>query len=406
MFYRTHIFDNGIRLVHHRSSSPVGHCGLTVNAGSRDESEQEHGLAHLIEHAIFKGTKKRRAHHIINRMETVGGEINAFTTKEHTCIYSSFLKEDLKRSVELICDIVFHSTFPEKEISLEKEVIIDEINSYKDDPAELIFDEFEETVYKGNSIGRSILGTPECVRKFTREDLERFIRKNYSTNQMVFSIVIDMDFKRVVRIAANHLENIADSKNGKERLPFRTYIPANKRVSKNTHQAHCMIGNIAPDLKDRRRFTMALLNNITGGPGMNSRLNIALREKKGYAYNVESHYTPYTDTGIFGAYFGTYRENLEKCIAIVMKEFSRLRKKKLGTIQLSNAKRQLTGQLVMSFENKEHLMQTMGKNYLLFNRLYSSGQIFNIIENITSEDLMEMANDVFEPEKLTSLTYF
>ncbi len=406
MFYQSHEFENGIRLVHHRFPSPVGHCGLTVNAGSRDESDDEHGLAHLIEHAIFKGTKKRRAHHIINRMETVGGEINAFTTKEQTCIYSSFLKEDFKRSVELICDIVFHSTFPEKEIALEKEVIIDEINSYKDDPAELIFDEFEEAVYKSNPIGRGILGTPECVRKFRREDLENFIRKNYSTNQMVFSVVVDMDFKRGVKIAGRHLEGIPASVSEKKRTPFTNYSPGHKRVAKNTHQAHCMTGNIAPALDDSRRFPMALLNNITGGPGMNSRLNIALREKKGYAYNVESQYTAYTDTGIFGAYFGTDRENLEKCTETVINEFNRLRKKKLGTIQLSNAKRQLTGQLIMSFENKEHLMQTMGKNYLLFNRLYSSDQIFSIIDKITSDDLIELANDIFEPQKLTSLSYF
>ncbi len=405
MFYQTYKFNNGIRLVHHRHPSPVGHCGLTINAGSRDETENEHGIAHLIEHALFKGTKKRRAHHIINRMEIVGGEINAYTTKEHTCIYSSFLKEDFQRSVELICDIVFHSTFPEKELALEKEIIIDEINSYKDDPSELIFDDFEEVLFNGNPIGRNILGTPKLLRKFTREDIETFIGKNYCTDQMVFTTVVDMDFEKVLKQAGRYLEKNPPRNSSRKRIPVSCNSPVEKKIDKKTHQAHFIIGCNIPAIKDERRYTLDLLNNILGGPGMNSKLNVALREKTGYAYNVESNITLYSDTGVFATYFGTDRQHIEKCTEIVLKEFARLRNNKLGSIQLSRAKRQLKGQMIIAFENKEYLMQAMGKSHLLFNGIHSSEEIQNIIEKISSDYLMEMANMVLNPENLSILSY-
>lgn len=385
--------------------SRIAYCGMIINVGSRDEKPGEHGMAHLIEHLIFKGTEKRKAHHIISRLETVGGEINAYTSKEETCIYTSFLKEDFERSLELICDMTFHSIFPEKELAREKEVIIDEIISYKDNPSELIFDDFEELVFKGNPIGRNILGTPKNLKRFTRDDVLRFMMNNYQTDQMVFSSVGNIEFSTVLKLAEKYLGNVPANKTSRERDSFKSYNPVSVSVKKKTHQAHCIIGNIAFDLHDKRRMSMILLNNILGGPGMSARLNVSLREKSGYAYNVESHFTAYSNTGIFAVYFGTDKEKLEKCCALVYREFHRLRQKQLSKIQLKRAKRQLTGQLTIGWENKENLMLAIGKSYLFFNRVDNMEEVYEKIEKITAEDLIEVANIVLDPGSLSKLFY-
>ena len=405
MTFQTHIFDNGIRIIHHHIPSHIAHCGLLINAGSRDERTCEHGIAHFIEHLMFKGTKKRRAHHIINRLETVGGEINAYTSKEETCVYTSFLKEDFERSLELICDMVFHSVFPEKELAREKEVIIDEILSYRDNPSEQIFDDFEELVFRGDPIGRNTLGTPKNLKGFTRENILEFMINNYNTGRMVFSSVGNLEFSKVLRYAGKHLASVPANITRGHRNGVIRYRPVMKTLKKRTHQAHCIIGNLAFDVHDERRMPMILLNNILGGPGMSARLNLALREKSGSAYNVESHYTAYSDTGIFTVYFGTDKEKVGRCRTMVMREFERLRRNRLSTIQLNRAKRQLKGQLTIGWENKETLMMAIGKSYLLFNRVDSMEDIYRKIERIKADELLEVANIVLDPFSLTELTY-
>jgi predicted Zn-dependent peptidase len=406
MTFHTHTFDNGIRIIHHQIPSRVAHCGLLINAGSRDELANEHGMAHFIEHVIFKGTKKRRAHHIINRLETVGGEINAYTGKEETCIYSSFMKEDFERSIELICDMTFYSVFPEKELLREKEVILDEIISYRDNPSEQIFDDFEEMVFNGNPISRNILGTPKFLKSFTREDVFKFMINNYQTDQMVFSSAGDISFKKVLNCAGKYLGSVPANTVPRSRIPLLDYLPSRKHLKKRTHQAHCIIGNLAFDLYDKRRMSMILLNNILGGPGMSARLNLALRERSGYAYNVESHVTSYSNTGVFSVYFGTDKEKLNRCRELVHQEFAGLRNKRLSESQLRRAKRQLTGQMTISWENKENLMLAIGKSYLLFNRVDNMEEMYAKIDNITSADIQDVANIVLDRANISELVYF
>ncbi|MEE4197526.1 MAG: pitrilysin family protein [Bacteroidales bacterium] len=405
MDYEKHTLENGIRIIHLHSDSAVGHCGLIINAGSRDEEEHEHGMAHFIEHAIFKGTKKRKAYHILSRIDDVGGEINAYTTKEDTTIHTSFLKNDYERALELMADITFNSTFPGKEITREKEVIIEEIKSYHDDPAELIFDDFEELVYKNQPLGKNILGNPRDLRRFTKADIESFIQKNYHPNEMVLCSVGNIPFSKLTRLATKYFGSIPPNPRTKERIQFDHYTPEVKSIQKRTHQAHCILGNIAYNTHDRKKIGMTLLDNILGGPGLNSRLNLLLREKYGYAYHVESNYTAYSDTGIFAVYFGTDKENLDKSIRLVKKEFARLRETTLGVMQLKKAKRQLFGQIAINSENNANLLLAMGKSYLLFNRVDRLEDIRRKIEAITVEDIQEIANEVLNEEKLSMLIY-
>ncbi len=401
----THTLPNGIRLVHHRTASPVGHCGLIINTGSRDEQEDEQGMAHFIEHVIFKGTQKRKTWHILSRLDDVGGELNAYTSKEETAIYASFLIQDFQRALELLHDITFHSVFPDKEIKKEKEVIIDEINSYKDNPAELIIDDFEEMIFDGGPMGHNILGTSETIKRFTRDDLLKFIKNNYHTDQMVLCLVGDMDHGDFLTSANKYF--------GPEKPNYRTnirpttpiYHPSQQRKELDTFQSHIAIGNIAYDLENPKRLGLSLLNNLLGGPGMNSRLNMALREKNGIAYNIESIYTPYFGTGVFSIYYGTDQENIDRSLRIVRRELARLRNTKLGQMQLQKARRQLKGQITISSENRENLMLNIGKSFLLYNKVDSLEVIYNKIDSLTSIDLMEIANEVFDEQKLSYLIY-
>ena len=403
--FLTYTLSNGIRLIHQQTVSPVAHLGVLINTGSRDEAQEEHGLAHFIEHSVFKGTKKRKAFHVLSRIEDVGGELNAYTTKEETTLHSTFLRQDYDRAAELLSDILFNSVYPQKEINREKEVIAEEINSYRDTPSELIFDEFEELVFDGHPIARNILGTTEKIDKFTRDSILNFIENNYHTDQMVISSVGKLKFERLIGYAEKYFGSATAKLRSNSRKPFENYTPATRLEDKDTFQSHCMIGNIAYDVQHPKRIIMVLLNNIIGGPAMNSRLNLALRERRGMAYNVESNYTAYTDTGLFNVYFGTDRENFEKALTLVRKEFKQLRETRLGTSQLNKVKKQMIGQIAVSAESHDDLMLAIGKSYLLYNKVDSLSEVFKKIEAISDSDLLEVANEVLDENRLSTLVY-
>jgi predicted Zn-dependent peptidase len=400
-----HTLDNGMRLVHAPAPGMVAHCGLIINAGSRDESDGEQGIAHFIEHMLFKGTKKRKSYHILSRLEDVGGELNAYTTKEDTAVYASFLRDDYERAAELLADITFNSIYPEKEIKKEKDVVIEEINSYLDTPAELIFDEFEEQIFVGLPVGRSILGKPETVRSFSRKKITDFILKNYSPDQIIFSSVGNIPGDKILKIFKAHFGSIRAGKKEKQNSPLWNYKASTVTKKKDTYQNHCIIGNQAFSIRDDRRLGMFLLNNILGGQGLNSRLNLALREKNGLAYSVESNYTPYSDSGSLSIYFGTDKQFLEKSTSIVNKELDKLCSVRLGTIQLSNAKRQIKGYIARGYENHENLMLSLGKSLLTFDKIETLEETYRKIDAITSSQLLDIANQVFDKSALSTLIY-
>ena len=405
MEFLTHQLPNGMRLIHRPVSSPVAHAGLFIGTGSRDEEVPEHGVAHLIEHMLFKGTEKRKSFHILSRMENVGGEINAYTTKEETVIYSTFFREYYARALELISDIVFHSSFPVNELQKEKEVILDEINSYKDSPSELIFDEFEELLYVGNPLGRNVLGNTKRLRAFNPGHLKSFIEKNYIPERMVISSVGNIPFKRLVRLFEIYFGGVG-KRSSRDRAPFNhQYKPAMKTLNRKTHQAHCIIGGIAYDIKNEKRLALSLLNNVLGGPGMNSRLNLALRERTGFAYTVDSLYTAYTDTGNITVYFGTDKVNLDKCIVTVKRELQKLCTGTLSQSQMLKAKRQLMGQIAISAEVHENHMLYIGKSYMIFSEVDDLETTARKVDELTAARLHEVANEIFDQNQLSYLIY-
>lgn len=405
MHYLHHILPNGLRIIHMPTDSTVAYCGFAINAGTRDEKDPEYGMAHFVEHMIFKGTEKRRSWHIINRMEKVGGELNAYTSKEETFVYSVFLNEDYERACELLCDLVQNSRFPHNEMEKETDVILDEINSYKDNPPELIYDEFENLLFKDHSLGHNILGTEAHLESFTPEMGRRFIERWYRPENMVFFSTGNIDFKKIIRWIEKYFTTAPESWDGNHRTSPSTYAPIHQKEEKDTHQAHVMIGNRAYDMFDKRRSHLAMLNNILGGPGMNSRLNISLRERKGYVYNVESVYTPYTDTGVFSIYFGCDQKNLEKCLDLTHLELKNLRDKQLTGSQLESAKKQLRGQLGISGDNKENTTMGMAKSFLHYNRYDSLEEAYEKINRITATDIQETAQLIFDESKLSTLIY-
>lgn len=383
----------------------VAHCGLVINTGSRDEKASEHGMTHFIEHMVFKGTAKRKAYYVLSRLDDVGGELNAYTTKEETAIHASVLKEDFERAVDLISDITFNSVFPEKEIEKEKDVVIEEINSYLDTPAELIFDDFEEMIFSGQPIGRNILGTPDSVKSFSQKTLKEFVAENYSTNEIVFCSVGNIPDETILKLSEKYLGSVSTKKRTGRTSSKWLYKPAMVTKKMDTYQNHCIIGNVAYDLKDKRRIGMFMLNNILGGQGLNSRLNLSLREKNGLAYNVESGYNPYSDTGAFSIYFGTDSQNLGKSISIAKSELKKLQNTRLGTIQLNKAKNQIKGYLARGYENHESLMLSIGKSLLVFNKIDTLEDTCRKIDAVTSSELIEIANEIFEPAQLSTLIY-
>lgn len=405
MQYFSHTLSNGLRIVHLPSDSPVSYCGFAVNAGTRDEEASEFGLAHFVEHMLFKGTAKRKAWHILNRMENVGGELNAYTTKEETFVYSVFMEEHFGRAFELLTDLVFHSRFPRQEIEKEVDVILDEINSYEDSPSELIFDEFENQLFAGHALGHNILGDEKSLLGFGPESGLSFTKRFYTPGNMLFFSMGRIDFRKIVKMAERGLSDIECPLTPRNRVAPSEMIPAIRKIHKETHQAHVLIGGRAYSMHDERRVSLFLLNNLLGGPGMNNRLNVSLREKNGLVYNVESNVTSYTDTGLATIYFGTDPKNMEKSLQLVHKELRKLREVKLTATQLAAAKKQVIGQLGVSGDNREGLFLGLGKSYLHYNRYDTLPEVFAKVEKLTSEDILETANDIFAPERLSALIY-
>ena len=406
MSYSTFTLPNGLRVIHAPSPTNVAYCGYAVDAGTRDEQPHEQGMAHFVEHLIFKGTHKRKAWHILNRMENVGGDLNAYTNKEETVVYSAFLKEHFSRAAELLTDIVFHSTYPQQEIDKEVEVIIDEIQSYEDSPAELIFDDFEELIFPNHPLGRNILGKPDLLRNFTSQDALNFTRRYYRSTNMVFFILGDIDFRKALRTLEKVTADIPCSAfEGYPRQSPLPYRPQHLTTHKDTHQAHVMIGGRGYHAYDERRTGLYLLNNILGGPGMNSRLNVSLRERRGLVYTVESNLTSYTDTGTFCIYFGCDPEDVDSCISLVRKELKQLRDRALTTAQLHAAKKQIIGQIGVASDNFENNALDMGKCFLHYGKYDSREEVYRRIEELTASQLLEIANEVLTEEYLSQLIY-
>lgn len=451
MKYNTYTLDNGLRIIHLPSDSKVVYCGYQINAGTRNEEPGEEGLAHFCEHVTFKGTERRKAWHILNCLESVGGDLNAYTNKEGTVYYSAILKEHIARAVDLLTDIVFHSVYPQAEIDKEVEVICDEIESYNDSPAELIYDEFENIIFKDSPLGHNILGTAEQVRSFKTEDALRFTRKLYRPDNAIFFAYGDIDFKKLVKLIRKALadddsgkvaENAANSvgKLAEEKLPQisqitqisgdENSITTEKSVSsvksvgpekypsvgkeiagqtivmqKNTHQAHVMIGTRAYDVNDSRRMPLYLLNNMLGGPGMNAKLNLALREHNGLVYTVESTMVAYGDTGIWSIYFGCDEHDVKRCLRLVRKELDKFMQKPLSEAQLKAAKKQIKGQVGVACDNRENFALDFGKSFLHYGWEKNVDRLYEQVDEITAEQIQAVAQELFDKDRLTTLIF-
>jgi predicted Zn-dependent peptidase len=397
---------NGIRIVHvYETHSHVAHCGLMVNTGSRDETEKQQGLAHFIEHGLFKGTPNRKAYHILNRIDSVGGELNAYTAKEETAIYASFGYEHFGRAVELICDVAFQSTFPEKEIEKEKDVILDELNSYLDSPSEQIFDDLEELIFEGDALGKNILGTKKTVKSFSRNDVLDFIKQHYNTDEMVFSVVGNIKPSQVKYFVDKYLAPIPPSLRKRKRVFNAALSPKEITVKKKTHQAHFMWGTRAYPINHENAAAMVLVNNVLGGPAMNTRLHMALREKRGIAYHVESSYQPYTDTGINTIYLGTDQTSIAKCKKVIRAELDLLANKAMGVNQLSMAKTQLKGHVLLSKESRVNTMLGLAKSLLHAEKIEDEEAVLRKIDAVSSMKVMEVMNEIWSSSSVYELIY-
>ncbi len=397
--------SNGMRVVYLHANAQVAHLGVTVLAGSRFERPQENGLAHFLEHCIFKGTTNRKTFHVLSRLDSVGGELNAYTAKEELCVYASFSKEHILRASELLSDIMLNSNFPEKEIKKEKEIIIDEINSYLDSPSDKIFDDFEEMIFKGHALGNNILGTRESVQSFTREHLLEYMKRSFTADNMVISFVGDIAKAQLERMLEKHFGACTEGKHKHQPEIFEPVPTFYKRSKEANYQVHAIIGGMAPGYKDDERRGMALLTNILGGPALNSRLNLSIREKYGYSYNVEAGYTSYADTGYWSVYFGTDQKYVDKSMALVQKELKLLCDKKLGVLQLNQAKEQLKGYLALSLDSNSGLMLGLGKSLLLFDQIDTIAEICEGIDQLTANQLLEVANRFFSAEHCSQLIF-
>ena len=421
MKYNTYTLDNGLRIIHLPSDSKVVYCGYQINAGTRNEEPGEEGLAHFCEHVTFKGTERRKAWHILNCLESVGGDLNAYTNKEGTVYYSAILKEHIARAVDLLTDIVFHSVYPQAEIDKEVEVICDEIESYNDSPAELIYDEFENIIFKGSPLGHNILGTAEQVRSFKTEDALRFTRKLYRPDNAIFFAYGDIDFKKLVRLLKkSFLSEERRVKSEKFNSPeaqtqfniqhstFNTQHSFEGQtivMQKNTHQAHVMIGTRAYDVNDSRRMPLYLLNNMLGGPGMNAKLNLALREHNGLVYTVESTMVAYGDTGIWSIYFGCDEHDVKRCLRLVRKELDKFMQKPLSEAQLKAAKKQIKGQVGVACDNRENFALDFGKSFLHYGWEKNVDRLYEQVDEITAEQIQAVAQELFDKDRLTTLIF-
>ena len=421
MKYNTYTLDNGLRIIHLPSDSKVVYCGYQINAGTRNEEPGEEGLAHFCEHVTFKGTERRKAWHILNCLESVGGDLNAYTNKEGTVYYSAILKEHIARAVDLLTDIVFHSVYPQTEIDKEVEVICDEIESYNDSPAELIYDEFENIIFKGSPLGHNILGTAEQVRSFKTEDALRFTRKLYRPDNAIFFAYGDIDFKKLVRLLKkSFLSEERRVKSEKFNSPeaqtqfniqhstFNTQHSFEGQtivMQKNTHQAHVMIGTRAYDVNDDRRMPLYLLNNMLGGPGMNAKLNLALREHNGLVYTVESTMVAYGDTGVWSIYFGCDEHDVKRCLRLVRKELDKFMQKPLSEAQLKAAKKQIKGQVGVACDNRENFALDFGKSFLHYGWEKNVDRLYEQVDEITAEQIQAVAQELFDKDRLTTLIF-
>ncbi|MDO4217659.1 MAG: pitrilysin family protein [Bacteroidales bacterium] len=403
--YQYHTLNNGIRIVFRQKESIVAHAGVYVNVGSRDEQGAEEGLAHFIEHSIFKGTTHRKSYHILNRIDGVGGELNAFTTKESTCIYTTSLSIHLERCLELMSDIIFNSNFPENEIAKEKDVVLEEINSYEDYPAELIYDDFEYLAFEGHPLAHNILGTKKNVKKFTTNFIREFFTRNYTPDRMVITVVGNIDFKKLVRILEHYFGCYKPLTSSIDRSTPPQFHQFNTTIHKKTHQVHALIGCSAYNSFDEKKVGFTLINNLLGGPAMNSRLNVAIREKYGFCYTIESQYTPFTDAGLFYIYAGIEPEAKEKYIELVLKELNRFKEKPLSTLQLHTAQQQLIAQIAIDNDLSLNEMQSIGKAHLLYNRVDTLEEMSNDIESITAQEIQDIANELFVDNNLSFLFY-
>lgn len=396
---------NGLRLLHIPTASPISHFGILVDAGTRDEPGQHPGLAHFVEHTIFKGTEKRNAYRVINRMESVGGDLNASTSKEETDFYASFLSPDYPRAVELLADIFFNATFLKKELEKEKTVVFEEINYYNDSPSELIFDDFESLVFQGHDMGKSILGTKESVQNIHREDIMAFIAENYTLENVVLASVGNISMEKLVRLCEKHFGNGRMRRGCRKRVTFRDYRPQTRRVCKSTSQTNVLTGAPAYDIRHPKRIPFMLLNNILGGQGQNTRLNMSVREKKGLAYTVESYFNPFSDCGLFSVYFGCDAHELDHCLELVNKELGKLKRQKLGTLQLYYAKKQYIGQLALAQESKLNELLASGHLALFYDEVGNMDENIQTLEKVTAEELCETANEIFDLNRFSTLIF-
>ncbi|WP_258098811.1 M16 family metallopeptidase [Marinoscillum pacificum] len=397
---------NGIRIIHKQiSNTKIAHVGIMLDIGSRDETPEEQGIAHFWEHMAFKGTKKRKSFHIINRLDSLGGELNAYTTREKICFYASVLDNHLDKAVELLADITFNSIFPEKEIEKERMVILEEMAMYRDTPEDAIQDDFDELVFHNHPLGSNILGTIDTVNSFKQNDFKEFLKKNLNTERIILSSVGNYSAKKLKRMAEKYLQDIPHKNHTPERNYFTPTSPIVQTIEKPITQAHVALGRTSYSLKDENRIPFFLLINILGGPSMNSRLNLSLREKHGFVYGIDASYTPYIETGSLAIYFATDPKNLKKSLRLIDKEFDLLKKNPLGHMQLHKAKQQLKGQLAMSEENNNAMMLMMAKSILDLNKVPDINELFEKIDQASAEHLMELARQNFNKDEMSQLTF-
>ena len=403
--YEYHTLSNGIKIILSHTPSRVTYSGVYINVGSRDEEGADEGAAHFIEHSLFKGTEHRRAYHILNRIDGVGGELNAFTTKEETCVYASSLSEHLERCLELFADILFHSTFPLKEIEKEKDVVLEEINSYSDSPSELIYDQYEELAFEGHPLAHNILGSKRNVRRFTPEVLREFVRSRYTPDRMVVTVSGNVRMERLVRLCERYFGGFENHVSAVDRSAAPVFHPFHRHINRRTHQAHLLIGCEAPDIYHPDKTAFTLLNNIMGGPAMNSRLNVAIRERYGFCYNIESQYVPFSDTGLFYIYAGVDLDAQERACGLIVDELRRVAQEMLTPAQLRSAQRQMMGQMAINDDYGMNEMQSIGKAYLSYDHVNTLEEMNADILAVTTADLLRVAQERFGDERFGTLVY-
>ncbi len=399
------VLSNGTRLVYLKVPSQVAHLGFFFAAGSRHESANQIGLAHFLEHCLFKGTEKRKALHILSRIDSVGGELNAYTAKEEMCLYASFSKEHTQRAIDLLADISIYSTFPQKEIEKEKEVILDEINSYLDSPSDKIFDDFDAKLFEGHPLGQNILGTKESVSGFTQQDLQAYVKQYFTADNMVVSFVGNIPLTKLKVALEKALAAMPVTAERPSPHPFTGATPFNEALKEANYQAHAVLGGLAPSYHQDERIAMSLLINILGGPALNSRLNLSVRERYGYAYSIEANYHTFADTGYWQIYFGSESKNVNKTLALIDKELEKLRDKTLTASQLLQAKRQFKGHLALGMDVNSGLMQGLGKSMLAFGQIDTIAEMHQAIDKITVEEIQELAQKYLRKSEMSSLIF-